>query len=217
MVGAVIMAHGDDHGAILPPRLAPIQVVIVPIWKSDEEQAQVLQAVDRVKAELGDAVRSHADDRDEYKPGWKFNEWELRGVPLRIEIGPKDVAADQVVLARRDVPGRDGKRAVPQAGLSREVCALLDEIQQSLLTRARQFRDEHTQEPTDYDEFKAAVADGFALAPWCGEAACEQAIQDETKATNRGIPLDEGADAGDGRCIRCGQPARERAVFARAY
>jgi len=216
-VGAIIMVHGDDQGLILPPRLAPVQAIIVPIYKSAEERSSVMEAVIRVKRLLGDALRFEVDDREEYTAGWKFNEWELRGVPLRIEIGPKDVAGEQVVLARRDIPGKGGKRAVPQADLLQEVEALLEEIQENLYKRALRFREEHTYEPQDYEGFKSAVEEGFALAPWCGDPACERAIQEETKATNRCIPLDQGELPSDARCIRCGRPAKERALFARAY
>jgi len=216
MVGAIVMAHGDDQGLILPPRLAPIQVVIVPIHKNEAEKVQVMGAVEHIKKQLGDAVRWRVDDREGYTAGWKFNEWELRGVPLRIEIGPKDVAKDQVVVARRDLLGKEGKQFVPQVQLAREIPKLLEAIQQNLYERARTFKDEHTHEPKNYQEFKEAVEDGFALAYWCGEEACEKAIQEETKATNRCIPLDGGKASG-GKCIRCGNPAREKAIFARAY
>lgn len=217
MVGAIIMAHGDDQGLILPPRLAPIQVIIVPIYKSDDERVQVMEALEMVKKLLGDSVRWQVDDREEYTAGWKFNEWELRGVPVRIEIGPKEVISEQVVLARRDILGKESKQAVPQVGLVREIQALLDEIQQNLYKTALEFREEHTREPKDYDEFKSTVAEGFALAYWCGDSACERAIQVETKATNRCIPLDQADVPSEARCIRCGQPAEERVVFARAY
>jgi len=215
MVGAIIMAHGDDQGLILPPRLAPTQAVIVPIYKDDAERAKVMAATEALKAALGERVRWHCDDRDEFKPGWKFNEWELRGVPLRIEIGPKDVEKQQVVLARRDVPGKEGKRFVPVAGIAETVTALLDELQAALLARARAFRDAHTHEPKTYDEFKQAVEDGFALAWWCGDKECEQEIARETKASNRCIPLDQ--KGGPGKCVRCGREAKERAVFGKAY
>jgi prolyl-tRNA synthetase len=216
MVGAVIMVHGDDQGLILPPRLAPIQAVIIPIYKSDEERSLVLETVERVKRIL-EGVRLHVDDREEQTPGWKFNEWELRGVPVRIEIGPRDVANSQVVLARRDVRGKDGKQAVPLDRLEPEICKLLEDIQQSLYRRALEFREKHTHEPKDYEEFKTAVEDGFAFAYWCGDAGCEAQIQEETKATNRCIPLDQSPVPPDAKCVRCGQPAKERAIFARAY
>ncbi|OGF52879.1 MAG: proline--tRNA ligase [Candidatus Fraserbacteria bacterium RBG_16_55_9] len=218
VVGAIVMAHGDDQGLILPPRLAPIQVVIVPIHKNEDEKAQVMAVVEQIKVLLGEAIRFRVDDREGYTAGWKFNEWELRGVPLRIEIGPKDVAKEQVVLARRDVPGKEGKRFIPQAELAREVPKLLEMIQQELFERAQKFREEHTHEPKSYEEFKSAVEDGFALAFWCGDAACEKAIQEETKATNRCVPLDQSnAKSSSGKCIRCGKPANEKAIFARAY
>ncbi len=218
IVGAIVMAHGDDQGLILPPRLAPIQVVIVPIHKNEAEKEQVMGAVERVKAQLGDAIRWHVDDREGYTAGWKFNEWELRGVPLRIEIGPKDVAKEEVVVARRDMPGKEGKQFLAQAQLAREIPKLLEMIQQNLYERARKFKEEHTREPKDYEEFKSAVEDGFALAHWCGDQACEKAIQEETKATNRCIPIDQDhAQSAHGKCIRCGNPAKEKAIFARAY
>ena len=217
VVGAIVMAHGDDQGLILPPRLAPIQAVIVPIHKTAEEKTQVMDVVEKIKKLLGDGIRWRVDDREGHTAGWKFNEWELRGVPLRIEIGPKDAAKEQVVLARRDAPGKEGKRFVPQAELAREVPKLLETIQQGLYERARKFQEEHTHEPKDYEEFKSAVEDGFALAYWCGDAACEKAVQEDTKATNRCIPLEEANSPSSGKCIRCGNRAEERAIFARAY
>jgi prolyl-tRNA synthetase len=217
MVGAVVMAHGDDQGLILPPRLAPHQVVIVPIWKSDEEHSAVLEVVERVKATLSDqGVRLHVDDREAYSPGWKFNEWEMRGVPLRIEIGPRDVKNEQVMLARRDVWGRDGKSSAPiTEGLADVVQELLATIQADLYRRAFDFREEHTYDPKDYDEFKDVVDEGFAYSWWCGDAECEAQIKEDTKATLRCIPLEQ--ESGQGKCIRCGEEANERAVFGRAY
>jgi prolyl-tRNA synthetase len=217
LIGAILMVHGDDQGLILPPRLAPIQVVVVPIYKSAEECTQVLEVCRRVREALGGRVRLKVDDRDEYTAGWKFNEWELRGVPLRIEIGPRDVAAGQVVLARRDVPGREGKWAVPLSGLVEEVEKALEGIQRDLLQRAREFRDAHTHHPQDWEGFREAVEDGFAFAPWCGDAGCEAEIQAETKATNRCLPLDQPQLPAGAKCVRCGRPARETALFARAY
>jgi prolyl-tRNA synthetase len=215
MVGAIVMVHGDDQGLILPPRLAPIQVVAVPIWKSDEEKNTVLGAVEKVKAALGESVRLKVDDRDEYSPGWKFNEWELRGVPLRIEIGPKDVAQDQAVLARRDRPGRAGKSSVPLAGLASAVTDTLTLIQNDMLQHATEFLEANTREPANYESFKEAVAQGFARAWWCGAAACEDKIKEETKATTRCIPFDQ--PGGTGPCVVCGNEAQEVAIFARAY
>jgi prolyl-tRNA synthetase len=215
MVGAIIMAHGDDQGLVLPPRLAPIQVVVIPIYRKDAEKSTVLEAVVKIEAMLGDSVRLKVDDRDEYSPGWKFNEWELKGVPLRIEIGPRDVAKDQVVLARRDQPGRDGKSFVPLAGLADAITDGLTHTQNDLLRRATEFRDANTSEPPDYDSFRGAAAQGFARAWWCGEIACEDKIKDDTKATTRCILFDQ--PGGDGQCIVCGNPASEIAIFARAY
>ena len=215
MVGAIVMVHGDDHGLVLPPKLAPIQVVIVPIWRADEERALVLEAVARVEEMLGDAVHLEVDRREGYSPGWKFNEWELRGVPLRIEIGPRDVRQDQVMLARRDIPGRAGKSPVPLQGLVLAVERMLVTIQDNLYQRALDFREAHTCEPKDYAEFAEAVSAGFAYSWWCEDEECEAQIKDDTKATVRCIPLEQ--DAGKGTCIHCGQGAHERAIFARAY
>jgi len=215
MVGAVVMVHGDDQGLVLPPKLAPIQVVIVPIWKSDDQRAEVLEVVTRVEAALRDDVRVRVDDRDGYSPGWKFNEWEMRGVPLRIEIGPRDVEREQVTLARRDIPGREGKRTTPLEGLTGVVKEMLATIQADLYRRALDFREAHTYDPGDYAEFREAVSDGFAYSWWCGDADCEAQVKEDTKATIRCIPLEQ--EPGKGRCIRCGKEASERAVFGRAY
>jgi prolyl-tRNA synthetase len=215
-IGAIIMVHGDDQGLILPPRLAPFQVVIVPIAKSDEELAAVMETVRRIQAELVAAqIRVKVDERDGLTPGFKFNDWEMRGVPLRIEIGPKDLAKGSVVLARRDKPGREGKSFVSQQGLAQAVAQMLETVQKALYDRALAFREANTVAPKDYEEFKAAVEKGFANSYWCGSAPCEQSIKDETKATMRCIPLDQTPS--EGRCIYCGQPAKEKAFFARAY
>jgi len=216
VVGAIIMVHGDDQGLIFPPRLAPTQVVIVPIYKTDEEKAQVFDAARKIRdALVVEGLRVRTDEREGTSPGFKFNDWEMRGVPLRIEIGPKDLAKGSVVLARRDKPGKEGKSFQPQQGLPAVVSKLLDEIQAALLTRARNFRDANTKEPKNYDEFKAAVENGFALAFWCGDPECEAKIKEETKATMRCIPLAQGESSGT--CIFCGRPSKEKGIFARAY
>ena len=216
-IGAIIMVHGDDQGLILPPRLAPTQVIVVPIYKTDEERAAVFEVARKTHDALAaSGIRVRVDEREGTSPGFKFNDWEMRGVPLRIEIGPKDVAKGSVVLARRDKPGREGKSFVPQEGLPEAVRTLLDEIQKALLERARAFRDAHTQEPRNYEEFKSAVETGLALAFWCGSSECEARIKEETKATMRCIPLDQ-AGAGKGVCILCGEPAGERGIFGKAY
>lgn len=215
-IGAIIMTHGDDQGLILPPKLAPIQVVIVPILKSDLESAPVMETVRRVEAELKAAgLRVKVDDRREVTPGFKFNDWEMRGVPLRIEIGPKDVENGTVALARRDKPGREGKSFVPQTGLVELVRGLLADIHASLLARATAFRDSHIFDPKDYEELKEAVQNGWAYSYWCESAECEAKVKEDTKATTRCIPLDQ--EEGLGECIVCGKEARRKVYFARAY
>jgi prolyl-tRNA synthetase len=224
VVGAIIMVHGDDQGLILPPRLAPYQLVIVPIFKTDEEKASVLETAQRLRKELLAAgVRVKMDERDGMSPGFKFNDWEMRGVPLRMELGPKDVAKGTVVLARRDRPGKEGKSFVPQDGIAAAVVAMLAEIQKALYERALAFREANTTEPANYEEFKNAVEKGFAFSWWCGGAECEGKIKEETKATMRCIPLDQtlgtgrSAAGGTGKCVYCGQAAKEKAIFAKAY
>jgi prolyl-tRNA synthetase len=214
LIGAIVMVHGDDGGLILPPRLAPIQVVVVPIWKSDEEKGRVLDAARHVEGALS-GLRTKLDDRDQLTPGFKFNDWELRGVPLRVEIGPRDVAAGQVVLARRDVPGREGKRPVRLDGLEQAVRQTLDAVHDALYERAAAFLKANTAEPETYDDLCAAVSKGFALAWWCGSPECEGTVKEQTTATTRCIPFDQ--PAGGGPCVVCGRQAREKAVFARAY
>jgi len=215
-IGAIIMTHGDDQGLILPPRLAPIQVVIVPILKSDLDSAPVMETVQRVEAELKAAgLRVKVDSRTEVTPGFKFNDWEMRGVPLRIEIGPKDVEKGTVALARRDRPGKEGKSFVPQSGLVATVTDLLADIQQSLLARATAFRDSHIHEPKDYAELTEIVQNGWAYAWWCESAECEAKVKEDTKATTRCIPLEQ--EEGHGKCVVCGKDAKRRVYFARAY
>ncbi|HWR65358.1 MAG TPA: proline--tRNA ligase [Bellilinea sp.] len=214
-IGAIIMTHGDDQGLVLPPRLAPIQVVIVPIFRSDEEQAKVMPVAEAINQQLAQ-FRVKLDTRSEVTPGFKFNDWEMRGVPLRIEIGPKDVDNGVVTVARRNLPGRAGKSTLPLGdGLAGQVQLVLDEIQAAMLEKARNFRDEHIHEPKDYDDLKNIVQDGWALAYWCGRTECEAKIKDETKATTRCMPLDQ--EEGDGTCIVCGEPAKKKVYFARAY
>jgi prolyl-tRNA synthetase len=216
VIGAIVMAHGDDQGLILPPRLAPIQAVIVPILKSEAENGPVMEAVNRVFSELKAAgVRVKVDERTEVTPGFKFNDWEMRGVPLRIEIGPKDVEKGTVAVARRDKPGKGGKSFVPQTGLAAVITDLLVEIQAALLQRATDFRDSHIFEPKDYAELTEVVQNGWAYTWWCELAECEARIKEDTKATTRCIPLDQ--PEGHGKCIVCGKDARQKAYFAKAY
>lgn len=213
-VGAVIMAHGDDQGLVLPPRLAPHQIVLIPIYKNDTERAAVMPVVERLKAELA-AFRVKVDDRTEVTPGFKFNDWELRGVPLRIEVGPKDVEKGTIALARRDIPGREGKSFVPQAGAASTVSNMLDQIQSGIFQKAVKFRKDHIFDPKTYAELKEVLQNGWAYSWWCGDAACEAKVKEDTKATTRNIPLDQ--DGGNGKCIVCGKPAHERVYFSRAY
>jgi prolyl-tRNA synthetase len=213
-IGAIVMAHGDDLGLILPPRLAPHQVVIVPIFRSDDEGATVLAEADRLAAELAD-YRVVVDRREGHSPGYKFNDWEMRGVPLRIELGPRDIAEGQVVLARRDVPGRDGKQPAPRAGIAAAVGSLLDQIQRALYDRALAFRAANTHETASFEALKEAVGGGFASAWWCEQGDCEEAIHAETGATCRCLPLDQ--PGGSGVCVRDGRPATRKAIFGHSY
>ncbi len=215
-VGAIIMVHGDDQGFILPPRLAPHQVVIVPIFKTDEEKALVFEAAKKIREQLVKAdVRVKVDEREGQSPGFKFNDWEMRGVPLRMEIGPKDVAKGSVVLARRDKPGKEGKSFVSQDGIAASVQQLLAEIQKALLERALAFREANTFSPRNFDQFREAVEKGFARSYWCGDGKCEEQIKEATKATLRCIPLEQAG--GTGPCIFCNQPSKELAIFGKAY
>jgi prolyl-tRNA synthetase len=214
LIGAVIMVHGDDSGLILPPRVAPYQVVIVPIPRGNWQET-VLPKARQIQADLvAQGIRVFLDDREAYTPGWKFAEWELRGVPIRLEIGPKDLEKSQVVLARRDT--RE-KLSAPFEGLPGRIAALLKEIQDSLYQRALRFREEHTTRASNYDEFKSAMdgRPGFVIAGWCGSSDCEAQIKAETQATLRNIPF--GSERVSGTCVKCGSAAQGEAWFAKAY
>lgn len=213
-VGAIIMTHGDDQGLILPPKLAPTQVVIVPIYKNDIEQSEVMAAVDRIQREL-EGIRVHVDNRTEVTPGFKYNDWEMRGVPLRMEIGPKDIAKGSVAFARRDIPGRAGKSFVSQNGIKQQTQEMLDAIQASMYQRALTFRQENTYQPKDYSELIEVVQKGWALSWWCGSAECEAKVKEDTKATTRCIPLEQ--EPGQGPCIVCGKLSDKKVIFARSY
>ena len=214
-IGAIIMTHGDDQGLVLPPRLAPIQVVIVPIYRKDEEKSAVMEAVSAVQAQLKD-LRVKVDEREGLTPGFKFNDWELKGVPLRIEIGPKDVQNGTVALSRRDIPGRDGKSFLPMAGLDSAVPALLQTIQDNLLAKATAFRDSHIFEVSDYESFKQVVAEqGWAYAWWSDDRENEARIKEETKATLRIYASDP--NLGEGVCFYSGRKTNKKAYFARSY
>lgn len=213
-VGAIIMVHGDQQGLILPPRVAPFQVVIVPIWRKDSEKTDVLAMVDRVTATLKNAgVRVKIDAAEDKSPGWKFNEYELKGVPLRIEIGPRDVQNNSVVMVRRDTRA---KEFVSADELGSRVPTTLDQIQKDLYARAVEFRDSHTYPASNFEELKEGIdRGGFVDALWCGDPACEEKIKQETKATNRCIPLDQ--PGGTGPCVVCGRSSDKHALFAKAY
>jgi prolyl-tRNA synthetase len=214
LIGGLIMTHGDDSGLVLPPHIAPHQVVIVPIPRGNWKET-VLPKAEAIRRELAaSGVRVLLDASEENSPGWKFAEWELRGVPLRLEIGPKDLEKAQVFSARRDTRA---KAAIPLAELAPRVTALLEEIQQNLLARARTFREENTREASTWAEFKAAMdgRPGFVIAAWCGSAECEAAIKAETQATLRNVPL--GSPQVSGQCVKCNGPATVRPWFAKAY
>uniref|UniRef100_A0A6N2N6V6 proline--tRNA ligase n=1 Tax=Salix viminalis TaxID=40686 RepID=A0A6N2N6V6_SALVM len=214
-VGGIIMTHGDDSGLMLPPK-----VVIVPIWKKEDEKTGVLNAASSVKKVLQSAgIKVKLDDTDQRTPGWKFNFWEMKGVPLRIEIGPRDVLSASVVISRRDVPGKQGK----VFGISMEPSILeayvkdkLDEIQSSLLGRATSFRDSNIVDVSSYDELKAAITIGkWARGPWSASDADEQRVKEETGATIRCFPFEQ--PQGTKTCLMTGSPAEEVAIFAKSY
>lgn len=214
-LGAVVMVHGDDAGLKLPPVVAPVQAIVVPIWRTADERALVEDAVARIQERMAPVARVRVDWRDDRTAGYyKFNEWELKGVPLRVEVGPRDVAADRAVLARRDTLQ---KQTVPVANLATTVEAMLAEIQASLFAGAKRMLAEHTAEVETYEDLVERVAAnaGWSLAHWCGDATCEARMKAETKATIRCIPRDLPAESG--RCIACGGPSERRVVFARAY
>jgi prolyl-tRNA synthetase len=216
IIGALIMVHGDDQGLILPPKVAPFQVVFVPIWRKETEKADVFASIGRLEHALqGAGVRTKVDWSENTTPGFKFNEWELRGVPLRIEVGPRDVREGKAVLVRRDTRA---KEPVSQDMLVERVQDLLKDIQQGLYDRAVRFRAENTHWANTYDEFKQLIENrGFIEAWWCGDAACETQVKNDTKATTRCIPLDQSKHQGPGTCLVCGKPAGQWVIFARAY
>ncbi|HCS38481.1 MAG TPA: proline--tRNA ligase [Anaerolineaceae bacterium] len=213
-IGAIIMTHGDDQGLVLPPKLAPIQIVIVPIYKNDEERSKVMPFIENLKGVLSD-FRIKVDDRTEVTPGFKYNDWEMRGVPVRLEVGPRDVEKNSVMSARRDIPGRDGKKILSLEGLSGEISNLLKEIHTSMYEKAKAFRDSHIFDPKDYEELKTTIEKGWAFSWWCGDGSCEAKVKEDTKATTRCIPLDQ--PGGKGKCIVCGKEAHEKVYFSKAY
>jgi prolyl-tRNA synthetase len=218
LVGGLVMTHGDDKGLRVPPRLAPTEIVIVPIWKSDEERARVLEAAAQIRTALGGARRVHVDTRDTLKPGAKYYEWELRGVPLRLELGPRDLDRQQAVVVRRDT---GEKAAVPLDELPARLDALLGTVQATMLETARARREANSiRGPITYDRFREVMdGDGaFVYAGWCGDAACEAAVKEETRATIRVLPDPEFRSVTvPERCLKCGRAATTEAVWAKAY
>jgi prolyl-tRNA synthetase len=214
LIGGLIMTHGDDSGLVLPPNVAPYQVVIVPIPRGNWQETVLPKAREIQQQLVAAGIRVTLDDRDMYTPGWKFAEWELRGVPLRVEIGPKDIEKSAVMVARRDT--RE-KASLAMDGLAGSLRDLLNQIQQNLFAKAVQFRDERTQRVSDYDTFKSVMEGrpGFVIAPWCGSATCEAQIKTDTQATIRNMPL--GVTAPAGQCVRCDNPAQAEAWFAKSY
>jgi prolyl-tRNA synthetase len=215
IIGAIIMVHGDESGLILPPHVAPYQAVVVPIWRKDADQGAIMEAIGRIERMLKSKVRLKVDLSDN-TPGWKFNEWELRGVPVRIEIGPRDVQNNSVVLVRRD---NRAKETVAIDALEARLPELLEELQRALFQRALAFREEHTYYAETYDEFKEIMSEkrGFVRVKWAEDSEAELAIKEETKATLRVIPFDQPEGGVQGRCFYTGKPATCEAVFARSY
>jgi prolyl-tRNA synthetase len=214
LIGALIMTHGDDSGLIIPPVVAPVQVVIIPIPAKDWE-AKVLPKAKKIFEDLKHAgIRAKLDDRESYTPGWKFSDWEMRGVPIRIEIGLKDVAKNQVIIVRRDT--RE-KSPLNMDNLSPNIATLLEEIQSSLFKRAYDFKEKNTYHVESYKEFKEILKTkgGFLVSYWCGDEHCEAKIKEETKATIRCIPFEQNED--EGKCIFCGKSSKTKAYFAKAY
>lgn len=210
------MAHGDDNGLVLPPKLAPIQVVMVPIFKSDEEFGSILAKM----KEIADALKAKGisckiDDRDNLRPGFKFSEWELKGVPVRIAIGPRDLENGVVELSRRD---ELTKESVPQEGLADRISALLEEIQKNIYAKALAFRDRNIIKVDTWEEFKERIVQGgFLSCHWDGTEETEERIKEETKATIRCIPIDTAVCEEEGKCIYTGRPSHRRVLFAISY
>jgi prolyl-tRNA synthetase len=218
LVGALIMVHGDDAGLVCPPRLAQYQVVLVPIWKTDEERATVMATADRIRGELVAAgIRAHLDAREGMKPGAKYYEWEGRGVPLRLEIGPRDVAGNSVMLARR-TGGK--KESLPMADLAARLQEVMETMQRDLLETARARREANSIRGATKEQFLAAMqgSGGFVYAGFCGEGSCEAEIKEQTKATVRVLPDEEfRSPQQPTTCMWCGKPAKTEALWAKAY
>jgi prolyl-tRNA synthetase len=215
MIGAMIMLHGDDKGLVLPPRVAPVQVVIIPIPYKNTETELVEARAKGIHEELrNNGIAAVLDDRAEYTPGWKFNEWELKGVPIRIEIGPRDVRQKQVILVRRDTSEKTPSK---EEDITATVTKLLEEIQGNLFRRARKFLEENTTTVKDYHKFEETLKNkgGFIRASWCSNPTCEERIKQETGATIRLIPIEK--EKPFSKCLCCEGEAKEVVYFARAY
>ncbi len=215
LMGALIMTHSDDNGLVLPPKLAPFQVVIVPIYRKEEEMQKVFAKAEELKSQLEAAnISVKFDNRDTHKPGWKFNEYELKGVPLRVAIGPRDLENGTIELARRD---ELSKEIISMEDLVKTVQIRLDEIQENIYKKALNFRNENTQKVEDWESFKKVIKNegGFVLAHWDGTAETEEKIKEKTKATIRCIPLNNEQE--EGKCILTGNPSKQRVIFAKAY
>ncbi|RMH61329.1 MAG: proline--tRNA ligase [Calditrichaeota bacterium] len=214
LIGALIMTHSDDNGLVLPPRLAQRPVVIVPIYRKEEEKTRVLAYADALHKELSARHKVIFDDREQYKPGYKFAEWELQGIPLRIEIGPRDVENNKVVLVRRDTMQ---KEFIDRSAIAAKVDETLPLMQREMLEKARVWQKENTFNVDDYDSLKSIIAGdgGFINAHWCGSADCEATVKEATKATIRNIPFDREEEKG--ACVVCGKPSDGRVIFAKAY
>jgi prolyl-tRNA synthetase len=220
LLGAIIMTHGDDQGLRLPPAVASTQVVIVPIFRKADEGERVVVAARSILLALENAgLRARLDERDGATPGFKFNDWEMRGVPLRVEIGPRDLASGEVVLARRDIPGPAGKSKAAMNEVAVRAVGLLAEIQKNMLVQARATMDANTHQVDSYDKLRTQMegegGGGFADVYWCGNPVCETRIREETRATCRAIPLNQSHPPG--KCVVCSESASERALFAKAY
>jgi prolyl-tRNA synthetase len=220
LLGAIVMAHGDDQGLRLPPTVASTQAVIVPIFRKPEEGATVLAAARKaLEALIQAGIRARIDEREGMTPGFKFNDWEMRGVPVRIEIGPRDVASGEAVLARRDKSGPEAKSKASIATIAETVSALLGEIQKNLYAQAKAAMVANTRDFDDYATFRKHMegegGGGFAHIYWCGNPVCETKIREETKATCRAMPIVNDGVAG--KCLVCGESATERAYFAKSY
>ncbi len=216
LIGALIMVHGDDRGLKLPPRVAPLQIVLVPIF-TKKGREDVLQKAKDITALLGKNFRVRLDEREGYSPGWKFNEWEMKGVPLRIEVGPKDLQSGGVTAVRRDT---GEKSFIHENKLAEKIPALLEEIQEELLRQALQFREENTHVVSDYTQFRRILEEGkgFMLTYWCGNPSCEEQIKEETKSTVRCLPFEPTGEMNEkGPCILCGKEEGILVYFARAY